>query len=507
MGAGLIRRAYSLRSFIFLVAIFGVHGFLSDTPNRFGPLSSSLFRVPCELRHPKLLFVSRRLPRNPFPMSMEEGNCRTDKFKWPIPVITKASLATFLPAFVALFSTLGVPQISCGSDGKVLSEVWGIVNENFIDSAYNGNDWKKIKTDYMNRIKLGADETELTKKMLSLLDDKYTRLLDKKYFESLWKYDALGVGLLLQSSEVPGETMIISAPPLTGSSGEKAGLKKGDKIFKINGKSTEGMTAMMVLDMLSNDDSDKMVLEYGRDGNDDKNTVTLSRVKTEPKDPPVSYSMKKANDGSKLGYIKLKDFNSEAIPGMKTAVIELDKQGAEAIVLDLRGNTGGGFQFALNIGGMFMGNKQMVTAAGRGTDKTAFQSSYQGGVLTKAPLILWLDGLSASASEVLAGGLHDNCRGVTVGSNSFGKGKIQAVFGLSDGEGMTMTVAQYVTPGGTVIQSKGLKPDIEIPTVNAYVNMIGGGVFSEPDLSKLDVNKAKQILSQCQPAPAASQNM
>ena len=98
-------------------------------------------------------------------------------------------------------------------------------------------------------------------------------------------------------------------------------------------------------------------------------------------------------------------------------------------------------------------------------------------------------------------------RGVTVGSNSFGKGKIQAVFGLSDGEGMTMTVAQYVTPGGTVIQSKGLKPDIEIPTVNAYVNMIGGGVFSEPDLSKLDVNKAKQILSQCQPAPAASQNM
>lgn len=418
-----------------------------------------------------------------------------------ILAFTKKNLAVCTSMLAVLFATtLIIPQISWASDGKVLNEVWGIVNENFIDSSYNGNDWNKVLADNMKRIKMGADETELTKKMLSLLDDKYTRLLDKKYFESLWKYDALGVGLLLQSSENPGDTMIISAPPLSGSSGEKAGLKKGDKVYNINGKSTEGMTAMMVLDMLSNDDSDTMNLEYGRgEKGEGKKMVTLARVKTEPGDPPVSYSMKAANDGSKLGYIKLKDFNSEAIPGMKKAVTELERQGADAMVLDLRGNTGGGFQFALNIGGMFMDNKQMVTAAGRGNDKNPFPSSYQDGVLTKAPLVLWLDGLSASASEVLAGGLHDNCRAVTVGSNSFGKGKIQAVFGLADGEGLTMTVAQYVTPGGTVIQSKGLKPDIEIPTVNAYISMVGGGVFSEPDLSKLDITKAKQVLQQCQP--------
>ena len=501
---------FAPRPFIILVALTAVHGFLDKVPNRgrFGlplipsPISSSISS------HEKQLCTPAQLSLHDWSTPGEGKYCQRDKFIWSIHSITKASFTVCMPIILAMFATFGAPQISCASDGKLLSEVWGIVNENFIDSTYNGNDWNEVKTDYLKRIRLGADEMELTKRMLNLLDDKYTRLLDKKYFESLWKYDALGVGLLLQSSDNPGETMIISAPPLAGSSGQKAGLQKDDKVYKINGKSTEGMTAMMVLDMLSNDDSDTMTLEYGREGKQGKDTVSLSRVKTEPQDPPVLYSMKTANDGSKLGYIKLKDFNSEAIPGMKTAITELDKQGAEAMVLDLRGNTGGGFQFALNIGGMFMDNKQMVTAAGRGSEKNAFQSSYQGGVLTKSPLILWIDGLSASASEVLAGGLHDNCRAVTVGSNSFGKGKIQAVFGLTDGEGMTMTVAQYVTPSGTVIQSRGLKPDIEIPTVNAYISMIGGGIFSEPDLSKLDISKAKQILNQCQlPSPAMSQNI
>ena len=131
----------------------------------------------------------------------------------------------------------------------------------------------------------------------------------------------------------------------------------------------------------------------------------------------------------------------------------------------------------------------MVTAVSRNDEKSAFPSSYTDGVLTDLPLVVWMDELSASASEVLAGGLHDNCRAIVVGSNSFGKGKIQAVFGLSDGEGLTMTVAQYVTPRGTIIQSKGIRPDIPIPTVNAYVSYVGGGIFSEPDLTKLDLSK------------------
>ena len=219
----------------------------------------------------------------------------------------------------------------------------------------------------------------------------------------------------------------ISSAPLSGSSGEKAGLMKGDVVYSINGKSTEGLNAMAALDMLSNDDSDLLTLEYSRDGSE-KKIVKLARSKPTIENP-VSYAVKETKNGKRLGYIKLRDFNVNAVPEMKTAITTLDKSKVDAIVLDLRGNTGGGFQFALNIGGMFLDNKDMVTAVSRNDERNVFKSSYQDGVLTQLPLVLWLDELSASASEVLAGGLHDNCRALLVGSNSFGKGKIQAVFG------------------------------------------------------------------------------
>ena len=121
----------------------------------------------------------------------------------------------------------------------------------------------------------------------------------------------------------------------------------------------------------------------------------------------------------------------QSVPELKDALVELNGKNIDELLLDLRGNTGGGFQFALNIGGMFMDNKEMVTALGRGDEKSIFKSSYPEGVLFNKPLVLLTDGLSASASEVLAGGLHDNCRAVLTGGTTFGKGKIQAVFGLA----------------------------------------------------------------------------
>jgi len=134
-----------------------------------------------------------------------------------------------------------------------------------------------------------------------------------------------------------------------------------------------------------------------------------------------------------------------------------------------------------------------------------FKTSYAGGALTNKPLVVWLDGLSASASEVLAGALHDNCRAVTVGSTSFGKGKIQAVFGLGNGEGMTMTVAQYVTPKGTVIQAHGLVPDV--PTggrTNPYLNLLKSSVSDVgADLSDVDMSAVSTARGTCSPAPSA----
>lgn len=388
----------------------------------------------------------------------------------------------------------------CIANDGLLNEVWGIVNENYVDSTFNGNDWSKIKEDYSSKVNDGADERKLTVKMLSKLGDKYSRLLDKSYFESLWKYDAIGIGLIFQNI-IPGTPMVVSAPPLTGSSGEKAGIQKDDIIYTINGKSTSSMTAMDVLDMLSNDESDKVVIVYGKkdsnNNDDDKKSVILTRVKDTVTNPVTFFSQKVSN-GQTIGYIKLKEFNSKAIFGLKEAITSLEASGVDEYVLDIRGNTGGGFQFALNAGGMFMSEKPMVIATGKLDDRTVYKSSYPNGPLTDKPLVLWVDGLSASASEVLAGGLHDNCRAVVVGSKTFGKGKIQAVFGLSDGEGLTLTVAQYLTPKGTVIQSKGLSPDLPIDSISPYIKLLTGPILDQPpDLNQIDYKKVADLATSC----------
>lgn len=403
-----------------------------------------------------------------------------------------------------LSGSLLSPMVSLGDDaapGKLYDEVWSIVNENFVDETFNGNNWNDVKIEYENILKNGGEETKVIDSMLKRLGDKYTRLLDKKFFESLWEYDAIGVGLLFKSDI--GQPMVIAGPPISGSSGEAAGLKKGDIVYSINGKGTQTMTAMQVLDMLSNDKSETLTLEYSNV--DDKSlthkSIQLTRSKQQANNP-IQFSSQKLNNGMKVGYIKLSEFNAEAVPSLNNAITTLNNENIDELVLDLRGNTGGGFQFALNIGGMFMDHKIMVNTAGRGKDASSFMSSYPDGVIFSKPLILFTDGLSASASEVLAGGLRDNCRATLVGSKTFGKGKIQAVFGLANGGGLTLTVAQYVTPKGTIIQSRGLEPDIAINTLNPYIGYLLGpakDMLSQPDLNQIDYNKANQIQKTCSP--------
>jgi carboxyl-terminal processing protease len=425
----------------------------------------------------------------------------------PVPATTKlhnwsrALSKAIAAASLSAGLNFGISVYPSNAVGEtVFNEVWSIVQENFVDSTYNNHDWNEIKKEYTSRLERGADEHELTKKMLELLGDKYTRLLDRAYFESIWKFDAIGVGLLFQSDPVSGR-IVVAGPPVRGSTAAKAGFQKGDLIYSINGKTTSGMTAMMLLDMMSTDESPTVTMEYAHVNGDkegEKMTATLQRVLAEKATNPVEYYSKKLSNGKLLGYIRLSEFNAEAVPGVRQALVDLKKENVDEVVLDLRGNTGGGFQFALNIGGMFMDSKVMATALGKGDERNVFKTSYPEGVLYKKPLVLLTDGLSASASEVLAGGLRDNCRATLAGDTTFGKGKIQAVFGLANGEGLTMTVAQYVTPNGNVIQSKGLLPDQPLSTMNAYVAVLTGPQFNKIDLEKVDFEKSEEVIRQCQ---------
>lgn len=391
------------------------------------------------------------------------------------------------------------PSFANDNDLKfpIFNEVWRLASDNFYDNSFNKQDWNKVREEYLNKLKDGADENEITKLMVSSLGDKYTRLLDKNSFEALWKYDAIGVGLLFESDPSKQQQMVVAAPPISGSSANKANIHKGDIITSINGQSTKSMTAIQLLDMMSNDDKETVEIEYfSPDNSVDKKIVSLRRSKQKASNPVQFFSQKLKNN-KVAGYIKLSEFNSEAVPSLRDALDSLNNAGIDELVLDLRGNTGGGFQFALNIGGIFMDDKNMVTAVGKGMERNVFKTSYPGGPVYTKPLLVYTDGLSASASEVLVAGLRDNCRAASIGAKTFGKGKIQAVFGLSDGEGLTMTVAQYVTPHGVVIQSKGIDPDIPLQTLNSYVNLILAPVIGKPNLENIPFDSVKQVIGKC----------
>jgi carboxyl-terminal processing protease len=183
---------------------------------------------------------------------------------------------------------------------------------------------------------------------------------------------------------------------------------------------------------------------------------------------PVTYKItEKRNDGTIVGYIRISEFNSLVKPKLEDAIKSLKASGANAFVMDLRQNPGGAFQSAVEIAGLFLDDKIATNVIDSNQVEMVFRTT-KGKTLLElsVPLVIWQDGGSASASEVLAGALHDQCRAVVMGSNSFGKGLIQAVYGLKNGSGFVLTVAKYQTPGGTDIQGIGITPDIEakLPT-------------------------------------------
>jgi carboxyl-terminal processing protease len=179
-------------------------------------------------------------------------------------------------------------------------------------------------------------------------------------------------------------------------------------------------------------------------------------------------------------------------PKLEDAINTLKKEGANAYVVDLRGNPGGAFQSAVEIAGIFVNDKIATTVVDGNQVEMPFKTSKDKALIEdQIPMVLWLDGGSASASEVLAGALHDTCRSVTMGQKSYGKGLIQAVYGLKNGTGLVLTVAKYVTPNGSEIQGVGIVPDIEakLPFL-----LIPG--FSS-DTSKVDFQEISNRLEMC----------
>ncbi len=345
----------------------------------------------------------------------------------------------------------------------------------------------------------GDDKTmQLVAKMAATLGDKYSRILNVNQYQAIQKYDLIGIGATLMPDQQ--KHIIVGAPPVPGSASDKAGLKVGDYIEAVNGIATDGRSAFDLIDQISeNPNAQTITMTVRTPTDEDSPTNGVSRDITMPRafaavKNPIEYKVSETrNDGVKVGYVRILEFNGIVKARLEDALNSLEKGGANAYVIDVRGNPGGAFQSAVEISSLFIDDRVATYVVDSNHFELPFRTA-AGRVIVdpQDPIAIWVDRNSASASEVFAGSLHDNCRAVVMGENSFGKGKIQAVYGLKNGGGLVLTVAKYITPSGTDIQGAGIKPDIEVHLPPALIPVISS------DTSKVDFREISERLSMCQ---------
>lgn len=264
------------------------------------------------------------------------------------------------------------------------------------------------------------------------------------------RFDGVGLEVAMRDG------WITVVAPIEGSPAEQAGMKTGDQIIAIDNASTENMDLAQAVKLMRGRRGSAVRITVRREGAELPLEFTVKRQKINV--PSVKYS---AIDG-RYGYIKVLSFQEDTARSVEKALKKLRKKGSlNGLVLDLRRNPGGLLEEAVAISDQFLTDGVIVTTERRGKEIERYEAIGDGDE-PEVPLIVIVDGGSASASEILAGALKDNGRAIVVGTQTFGKGSVQTVFELGDGSALKLTVARYFTPDGTSIQAHGITPDIVV---------------------------------------------
>jgi carboxyl-terminal processing protease len=338
----------------------------------------------------------------------------------------------------------------------LVDEAWQIVNREYVDPTFNRQDWQAIRRELLQReYNTRIDAYQAIRESLQRLGDPYTRFMDPRQFQMLTTQtsgETAGVGLRLENRE----RQIVVAEVLPNSPAAKAGINAGDVIVAIERRSTQRMTLQQAIDLVRGEAGRNLTITISRPGRQNFD-VSLTRASLEI--ASVSYQVK--NEGSlKVGYIRLTEFNAHSTEQMERAVKALNREGVKGFVLDLRGNPGGLLQASIEIARMWMNTGTIVRTVDRRGGNESFQANQS--AISTAPLVVLVDGSSASASEILAGALKDSRRAIVVGSPTFGKALVQSIHPLADGSGLAVTVAHYYTPNGTDLAARGLVPDVRV---------------------------------------------
>ena len=314
---------------------------------------------------------------------------------------------------------------------------------------------EKIKKEYVDEI----DQSEMIDSAIngalqSL--DPYSAYMSPEIFESV-QTDTKGEfgGLGIEISMEAGVVKVIS--PIDDTPAAKAGIKAGDYIVKINGEQVQGKSLMEAVKMMRGPINSKINLTIRRKGEKKALEKTIIREIIQVKS--VEAKMIKEN----IGYLRLKSFNNNSSEQLVKKINNLEKKNKPiGYILDLRNNPGGLLTQAINVTDFFLNDGEIVSTKGKKLIENRRFFAKKGDKVKGKPLIVLINGGSASASEIVAGALKDHKRAIILGENTYGKGSVQSIIPLSDGGGIRITVSKYYLPSGNSISEVGVAPDIFI---------------------------------------------
>lgn len=392
----------------------------------------------------------------------------------------------------------GAPSPDAAEGRELIAEVCEVVENSFSDARGGGFDreaWQRVKERALSRpLRDRSAAYGVIRELLAELHDPYSRFVTPVEFASMLKYDVSGVGLNLGTAEefanktgqqLPagreagseaGTEGVWVVGLIKGLAADSAGLQQGDQLLELDGQRLQGQSPFAVASLLQGQDQAEEQPGLGQaatlrlkvrkfDGSEGE--VTLQRP-VRALQSPVSSRLEGGPGGEKVGVIRLSSFNARAQRDTLAAFQRLQAAGASRLVLDLRDNRGGLVSEGIEVARLFLEDGALVVRTEGKARASAAPILAQGPAATTAPLVVLVNDHTASASEIVAGALRDNCRAVLAGKRTYGKGLIQSVYELSDGSGLVLTVGKYVTPSGTDIDREGLKPEFRsLPSAEA----------------------------------------
>ncbi|XP_044484797.1 carboxyl-terminal-processing peptidase 2, chloroplastic [Mangifera indica] len=394
----------------------------------------------------------------------------SDRFKQRFSVLFVQLVVAVLLITSVSVAVSETSSLALSEENQLFLEAWRTIDRAYIDKTFNGQSWFRYRENALqNEPMNNREETYMAiRKMLATLDDPFTRFLEPEKFKSLQSGTrgaltgiGLSIGYPTGSNGSAEGLVVISASP--GGPANKAGILSGDIILAIDDTSTESMGIYDAAERLQGPEGSSVELTI-RSGPEIKHlALTREKVSLNPVKSRLCEIPGSGKDSPRIGYIKLTSFNQNASGAVREAIDTLRSNSVNAYVLDLRDNSGGLFPEGIEIAKIWLDKGVIVYICDNKGVRDIYDTDGSDALAASEPLAVLVNKGTASASEILAGALKDNKRAVLFGEPTFGKGKIQSVFQLSDGSGLAVTVARYETPTHTDIDKVGVTPDQPLP--------------------------------------------